>query len=131
MHHGGQLAYGEAVAHAEAIHAHKTLVTRLHHVAFHGHAPQGVRPIQDDQLLARLRAGLHGIEHGGNKGVVPDTQVLNVVNHGIHLLEPFRAQLSPGLAIETIHHDPGIRIPVGIHIAAGLHIPPEAMLRAE
>jgi hypothetical protein len=97
---------------------------------FHRHSPQGVRAVEQHELLAAAGGFLQGVTHAGRVGVKARADVRQIADQDIdvfHLLggRAFR------LAIKTVHRDFRARVHRIGDRRAVFHLSRQPMLRGE
>jgi hypothetical protein len=110
--HAGHLAGGEAVPVGARHPADERAVIVADGAALDVDAAQRVGPIEDDDLDAERRRGLHHVQERPDVGVVARADVLDVVDHRVEAGEHLgmRPQRGLVLAVERIHRQAGDRV---------------------
>ena len=138
LRHGepGELADREAVARGDRQAAHEREQSRLDGHAFDRPAAERVRAVEDHEArsasVARRqgRDGARACHQGGEVGVVPEADILEVEHQGIEVREQCCPRLAP-LAVQRDHLEPRDRVHRVADSLSGLRLAPEAVLRAE
>ena len=112
VRHASELAECHPVTHRDGKKTNKggVRIARLHaHVSLHGKAADGIRPIQHDHALVRVRCAAHHLRERRGIGVIARADVLEIDQHHVGAIE-----CSPGSGarstIETVDWEAGDRV---------------------
>ena len=130
LEHEGELSGSHSVPHGQGMPADEGLPARLQHVAVQVVSPEGIGAIEDDHGAAVGGAGLHGMQHRIDEGVITGPHVLHVVDEGIDVGQHLGAGSQP-FSIEAVHPQPGGGVPAVLHVDEVLGVGPDAVLGPE
>ena len=102
----------------------------VHHRTLDAFAAQRIRPVEHDELDARLRARFHRQAHRADERVGAHAGVLQIINQRVEALEHRGSRLAR-CAVERMDRQPGALVRLVADVFPRLHVAINSVFRPE
>ena len=118
------------MAHRGGEHPYEGGEGRVQDIPLDGGPVDRIRSIEHDKGDAGLTGGLHRVRHGGNVGVVPGSDVLDIEEKSLDALQHLRCGLS-GVPVERVDREAGLLVPSALDDVTASDRAPNPVLGGE